>query len=74
MATISVPHTITLVADLDDTNSSVQQLLSMPEDAMKKFLATCFTDILRSKGWLDSMNENGKWATVRLPKHGELNG
>jgi tRNA A37 threonylcarbamoyladenosine synthetase subunit TsaC/SUA5/YrdC len=74
MATISVPHTITLVADLDDTNPSVQQLLSMPEDNMKSFLARVFTDILREKEWLDTMNENGKWAIVRLPKHGELNG
>ena len=73
MATISIPHTITLVADLDDTNPTVQQLLSMPEDTMKKFLATCFTDILRTKGWLDTMDK-GTWANIRLPKHGEISG
>ena len=73
MATISIPHTITLVADLDDTNPSVQQLLSMAEPEMKRFLAKAFIDILRKKEWLDTLDK-GTWANIRLPKHGELNG
>ena len=74
MATISVPHTITLVTELDDTNPTAKRLLAMPEEELHELLAGVFTSIMREKKWFDVMNKDNTYATVRLPKHGELNG
>ena len=74
MATISVPHTITLVTELDDANPTAKRLLAMPEKELHELLAGVFTSIMREKKWFDVMNKNNTYATVRLPKHGELNG
>ena len=74
MATISVPHTITLVTELDDANPTAKRLLAMPKEELHELLAGVFTSIMREKKWFDVMNKDNTYATVRLPKHGELNG
>lgn len=74
MATISIPHTVTLVTELDDANPTAKRLLAMPEEQLHKLLADVFTSIMSERKWFDVMNENNTYATVRLPKYGEVNG
>jgi hypothetical protein len=74
MATVSVPHTIKLVTDFDDTHPRVKEILTLPDYMLQLMLTKVFTDILKESNVLETANENGTYAVVRLPKDGELDG
>lgn len=63
---VTIPHTVNLVTELDETNPTAKRLLSLPDPSA--FLADMFESFLISEGVLDNINEGGTWAIVKLNK------
>lgn len=61
---ITVPHTVNLVTELDETNPTAQRLLALPDPSA--FLADMFAEFLISEGVLEDINAGGSWAIVKL--------
>lgn len=63
---VKIPHTVNLVTELDETNPTAMQLLSLPDPSA--FLAEMFEHFMISEGLLENINAGGTWAVVKLDK------
>lgn len=64
--TIKVPHTINLVTEFDPTHPMVQRIMQLPEPVLSKLLVDTFISVVETEGFLDKINDNNKYATVKF--------
>jgi hypothetical protein len=62
---ITIPHTVNLVTEFDETHPTVQHLLNTVENP-SEFLAQMFSELLISEGFLDKLNEGNTYAVVKV--------
>ena len=62
---ITIPHTVNLVTEFDETHPIVQRLLNNVENP-SEFLAQMFSELLISEGFLDKLNEGNTYAVVKV--------
>jgi hypothetical protein len=62
---ITIPHTVNLVTEFDETHPIVQRLLNNVENP-SEFLGQMFSELLISEGFLDKLNEGNTYAVVKV--------
>lgn len=63
---ITIPHSVNFVTEFDETHPIVQRLLSI--DNPEKFLADMLAEMLVAEGFIDKLNENNSYATLKVVK------
>lgn len=63
---ITIPHSVNFVTEFDETHPIVQRLLAI--DNPSKFLADMLSEMLVSEGFIDKLNENNSYATLKVVK------
>lgn len=64
---ITIPHSVNLVTEFDETHPIVQRLLNTVENP-SDFLAQMFSELLISEGFLDKLNKGNTYAVVKVAK------
>lgn len=67
---ISINHTVNLVAELDENNSTTKQLLTLSNEAQVYMLEKVFIEACKDVSLLEHLNEGNSFATI---KFNELN-
>ena len=66
---ITLNHSINLVTEIDEFKMPANLLntfLSLSELEMETMLRGAFISALQEEGFLDKMNENNSWATLKV--------
>jgi hypothetical protein len=66
---ITLNHSINLVTEIDEHKMPSELLsafVNLSELEMEKLLRGAFTDALIKEGFLNQLNENNSWATLKL--------
>jgi hypothetical protein len=66
---ITLNHTVNLVTEIDEHKMPSHLLtafLNLSELEMEKMLRGAFVSALMDEGFLDKMNENNQWATLKV--------
>ena len=63
---ITIPHSVNFVTEFDETHPIVQRLLAI--DNPEKFLSEMLSEMLVSEGFIDKLNENNSYATLKVVK------
>jgi hypothetical protein len=66
---ITLNHSINLVTEIDEHKMPSHLLtafLNLSELEMEKMLRGAFVSALMGEGFLDKMNENNQWATLKI--------
>jgi hypothetical protein len=66
---ITLNHTVNLVTEIDEHKMPSHLLtafLNLSELEMEKMLRGAFVSALMDEGFLDKMNENNQWATLKI--------
>ena len=66
---ITLNHSINLVTEIDEFKMPSQLLntfLNLSELEMETMLRGAFISALQEEGFLDKMNENNSWATLKV--------
>ena len=66
--TIKVPHTIELVTEFNTAHPTVMRMLALPEGILKQMLVETFISVMKNEGFMDKLNENSKYATLKFAK------
>jgi hypothetical protein len=66
--TIRVPHTIELVTEFNTAHPTVMRMLALPEGILKQMLVDTFISVMKDEGFMDRLNENNKYATLKFAK------
>jgi hypothetical protein len=66
--TIRVPHTIELVTEFNTAHPTVMRMLALPEGVLKEMLVQTFISVMKDEGFMDKLNENNKYATLKFAK------
>jgi hypothetical protein len=61
---VTIPHSVNFVTELDESHPITQRLLSV--DNPSKFLADMLAEMLVSEGFIDKLNENNSYATLKV--------
>jgi hypothetical protein len=61
---VTIPHSVNFVTELDESHPITQRLLSI--DNPSKFLADMLAEMLVSEGFIDKLNENNSYATLKV--------
>ena len=65
---IRVPHTIELVTEFDPAHPMTQRIMALPEGVLAEMLVSTFTDLAKQEGFLDHINKDNQYATVKFAK------
>ena len=65
---IRVPHTIELVTEFNTAHPTVMRMLALPEGILKEMLVQTFISVMKDEGFMDKLNENSKYATLKFAK------
>ncbi len=66
---ITLKHSVNLITEIDEVKMPVDLLsafVNLNEIEMEKLLRGAFISALEMEGFLDKMNENNKWATLKV--------
>jgi hypothetical protein len=66
---ITLNHSINLVTEIDEfkmPSNLLNTFLNLNELEMEKLLRGAFISALQEEGFLDKMNENNSWATLKV--------
>ena len=66
---ITLNHTVNLVTEIDEHKMPSHLLtafINLSELEMEKMLRGAFVSALMDEGFLDKMNENNQWATLKI--------
>jgi len=66
---ITLNHTVNLVTEIDEHKMPSHLLtafLNLSELEMEKMLRGAFVSALMDEGFLDKMNKNNQWATLKV--------
>ena len=66
---ITLNHSINLVTEIDEHKMPSHLLtafINLSELEMEKMLRGAFVSALMGEGFLDKMNENNQWATLKI--------
>jgi len=63
---ITINHTVNLVAELDENNSTTKQLLELPIDKQVYMLENVFIDACKGVSLLEHLNEGNSFATIKF--------
>jgi hypothetical protein len=66
---ITLNHTVNLVTEIDEHKMPSHLLtafLNLSELEMEKMLRGAFVSALMDEGFLDKMNKNNQWATLKI--------
>ena len=63
---ITINHTVNLVAELDENNSTTKQLLTLPSEEQVYMLKNVFINACKSVSLLEHLNENNSFATIKF--------
>jgi hypothetical protein len=66
--TIKVPHTIELVTEFSAAHPMTARLMSLPDGVLSKLMVDTFMAVVKSEGFLEHINNNNAYATVRFAK------
>ena len=66
--TIRVPHTIELVTEFNTAHPTVMRMLALPEGILKQMLVDTFISVMKNEGFMDRLNENNKYVTLKFAK------
>jgi hypothetical protein len=61
---VTIPHSVNFVTELDESHPITQRLLSI--DNPSKFLADMLAEMLVAEGFIDKLNENNSYATLKV--------
>ena len=63
---ITINHTVNLVAEMDENNSTTKQLLALPSEEQVYMLKNVFINACKSVSLLEHLNENNSFATIKF--------
>jgi hypothetical protein len=63
---ITINHTVNLVAELDENNSTTKQLLALPSEEQVYMLENVFVDACKGVSLLEHLNEGNSFATIKF--------
>lgn len=63
---ISINHTVNLVAELDENNSTTKQLLALPNEEQVHMLEKVFIEVCKSVSLLETLNDGNSFATIKF--------
>ncbi len=66
---ITLKHSVNLITEIDEVKmpaSLLSAFVKLNEIEMEKLLRGAFISALEMEGFLDKMNENNKWATLKV--------
>ena len=66
---ITLKHSVNLITEIDEVKMPADLLsafVKLNEIEMEKLLRGAFISALEMEGFLDKMNENNKWATLKV--------
>ena len=65
---IRVPHTIELVTEFDPAHPMTRRIMALPEGVLAELLVSTFIDVVKQEGFLDKINDNNQYATLKFAK------
>lgn len=66
--TIKVPHTIELVTEFSTAHPMTHRLMALPEGVLSGMLVDTFISLMKEEGFMDKLNENNSYATLKFAK------
>ena len=63
---ITINHTVNLVAELDENNSTIKQLLELPIDKQVYMLENVFIEARKGVSLLEHLNENSSFGIIKF--------
>ena len=63
---ITINHTVNLVAEMDENNSTTKQLLALPSEEQVYMLEKVFIAVCKNISLLEHINENNSFATIKF--------
>jgi hypothetical protein len=66
---ITLKHSVNLITEIDENKMPANLLgafVNLNEVQMETLLRSAFIDALTLEGFLDKMNENNQWATLKI--------
>ena len=66
--TIKVPHTIELVTEFSAAHPMTARLMTLPEGVLSSMLVDTFISLMKQEGFMDKLNENNAYATLKFAK------
>jgi hypothetical protein len=63
---ITINHTVNLVAELDENNSTTKQLLALPSEEQVYMLKNVFIDACKGVSLLEHLNDGNSFATIKF--------
>jgi hypothetical protein len=66
---ITLKHSVNLITEIDEHKMPANLLsafVNLNEVQMETLLRSAFIDALTLEGFLDKMNENNQWATLKI--------
>ena len=63
---ITINHTVNLVTELNENNSTTKQLLTLPSEEQVYMLKNVFINACKSVSLLEHLNENNSFATIKF--------
>ena len=68
---ITLKHSINLITEIDENKMPdhlLSAMLSLSEIQMESLLRKTFISIMESEGFLETINKDNSWATVKVVK------
>lgn len=63
---IRINHTVNLIAEMDENNSTTKQLLALPSEEQVYMLERVFIESCKNVSLLEHLNENNSFATIKF--------
>ena len=63
---ITINHTVNLVAEMDENNSTTKQLLALPSEAQVYMLEKVFIKACQGVSLLEHINDGNSFATIKF--------
>lgn len=63
---ITINHTVNLVAELDENNSTTKQLLALPSEEQVYLLERVFIESCKNVSLLEHLNDGNSFATIKF--------
>jgi len=63
---ITINHTVNLVAELNENDYNVKQLLALPSEAQVYMLENVFKEACKGVSLLEHLNENNSFAIIKF--------
>ena len=63
---ITINHTVNLVAEMDENNSTTKQLLALPSEEQVYMLEKVFIEACKGVSLLEHLNDGNSFATIKF--------